>query len=106
MNPAVIVSESERCTEATLKAFGIEGIVPKTNSGVLRVLIENGFSVEQLQYSPPPRLRWVLEQLKSGNYYIQSPGHAMALINGKLVDTANLPTSTRIERIWRVTKNV
>ena len=107
-----IVNESFRCTQATLRAFGIIGI-PRTGSGCLEYLKQAGFrcteikrlqgrSLKQFQrdkVSPNPLFRL------TGSYLINTPGHAIAVINGTLVDTERKGWDSRkIQFAWRVEK--
>lgn len=95
----------DRCTfvvvNAVLKYFGKPPIsvedCPITGSEVMDVFRNNGLKIkvewEWELKSPQGRkwLRYVMEHHTKGVYYlftIKGPGHAMALIDGELVDTA------------------
>jgi hypothetical protein len=101
-----IVSSSVRCTQATLRAFGIEGI-PKLGSGCLEYLTRAGFKLQRISYSGM-KLRDISKCCGISthkNYLINTKGHAMALINGILIDTEGKGFDRRIiEFIWEVTK--
>lgn len=92
-----------RCTEATLRAFGVDGVCPVHGTGVLQALREAGY-----KWDPLPSEEWVTEggwgrddggrplgvtlgefvrSHPHGAYYLMTLGHAMALIDGNLTDT-------------------
>lgn len=102
-----ILSSSVRCTQATLRAFGIEGKIPKTGSGYLEYLVLNGFKCTRILL---PNLRMRDIPVTNGirmhrDYLINTHNHAMALINGILIDTEYKGFDKRIiEFIWGVTK--
>lgn len=101
-----IVQSSERCTEATLRAFGIEGIVPTKGSGCVGVLIRRGFELRSIRIEGYFRLSDLGKVLSDKrNYLIFTPGHAMAYVGGCLIDTANLPITAKIVMIWEVSKD-
>ncbi len=97
-----IISSSTRCTQATLRAFGIEGY-PYYGSGCLEYLTSNGFTLTHMPGYIRQSMR-LLEKLRMDrNYLIHTKGHAMALINGILIDTAKRGfDGRRIENIWIV----
>ena len=104
-----IVDSSVRCTQATLRAFGIEDAIPKTGSGCLEYLTSRGFTclrmpayegitlkrLQQFPFKPNP----------NGQYLINTKGHAIALIDGILIDTENKGFDNRsVEFCWIVQK--
>lgn len=107
-----IVSNSSRCTEAALRAFGIDAI-PKTGSGVLEQLRENGFKVwpqSQCLNETMKQLKAYIDLVDCGriaksSWLIYTKGHAMAVIEGHLIDTAGGRWNNRkIEFLWKVEK--
>lgn len=98
---ATIVSEARRCTEATLKAFGITAI-PQTGSGCLSYLTAAGYTLTEIQNVTGVRLdRFRFDPTKK--YLVNTRQHAMAVINGLLVDTMRKSfDSRRIEFMWIV----
>jgi hypothetical protein len=95
-----IVQKACRCTEATLLAFGVVG-TPKTGSGCLGFLTNAGFKLERV-----PEPNWVLhlKKFQQGAYLVLTPGHAMALIGGILVDTERKGFDRRkVQFMWKVT---
>jgi hypothetical protein len=103
-----ITKTSERCTEATLRAFGIEGVVPAKCSGILAKCIENGYEFKELQHlgDKGKALHHALKYLyRDEKYLILTPGHAMAYINGILIDTGNTDPKTIVERIFLIWKS-
>lgn len=109
-----ITNNASRCTEATLRAFGIDAI-PKFGSGVLGQLKENGFKctpIKQPKYDLKRFKNWMdrypspgSKEYYNDNYLIYTKGHAMAVIEGHLIDTERKGwNSRRIEFIWRVEK--
>ncbi len=97
-----IISSSTRCTQATLRAFGIEGY-PHYGSGCLEYLTQNGYKLQELQHHRGRKLRQASMFRKDLSFLISTKGHAMALINGILVDTERKGFDSRkIENIWIV----
>lgn len=98
-----IIRTSSRCTQATLRAFGIEGY-PHYGPGCLNYLTRAGFRLENVKEARGKSLAnfnfdW------GKKYLIFTKGHAMAHINGFLVDTShgghyNHP----FESVWIVKK--
>ncbi len=97
-------SESRRCTEATLRAFGITGI-PLTGSGCLSYLTAAGYTLTEVTNITGVRLdRFRFDPTK--RYLVNTRGHAMAVINGLLIDTMRRSfDSRRIEFLWIVSGN-
>src|SRR5690349_7050592 len=86
-----IYQETTRCAQAVMMAFGIKGY-PQTGSGCLEYLTANGFELHPIRFKWR-NLRHFLEDVRTHlavetNYLILTPGHAMALVDGFLVDTA------------------
>lgn len=88
---AHLVPDSPRCTQATLEALGIYGECPTTGGGVLEAIQRAGFTYDD------PGGDWstgrisiaqAIERFPKGRYYLSGKGHAMALVDGVLVDTA------------------
>jgi hypothetical protein len=50
------------------------------------------------------RLKHVLERFSDGVFYVVTPGHAMALIHGELVDTAVGTDRRGVAGVYRITK--
>lgn len=100
-----ITNNASRCTEATLRAFGIDAI-PKTGSGILEQLKENGYKCSLIgYYSALKGIRKAIPDFKSFSYLIYTKGHAMAVIEGHLIDTERKGwNNRRIEFIWKVEK--
>jgi hypothetical protein len=105
MTPQELIQSSERCTEVALRALGIDGIVPKTRSGSLNVLIKNGYKLERLRLLEGKTLRdaYIFFDMNA-SYLIATKGHQLACINGVFFDSALLSNSAKIENIWRVSK--
>ncbi len=98
-----IISSSTRCTQATLRAFGIEGY-PFHRSGCLEYYTKNGFKITEIKELQNISLK-IFERHyeRQYNFSIHTKGHAMALINGILVDTERKGFDSRkIENIWIV----
>lgn len=115
----LIVQSSARCTEATLKAFGVEGI-PTQGSGCLEFLTNAGFILTRVQVNgvklfntehslcTMSKLNNIFKGSliwKGYNYIVLTPGHAMAIVDGILIDTEHKGwDGRRIEYIWKVEK--
>lgn len=96
-----IINKASRCTEATLAAFGIQGI-PKFGPGILDYFKNNGFRTDRLVSKEIEVVRH-LKALK-GDWLIFTRGHAIALRNGILVDTERRGFDSRhVEFIWKIT---
>ena len=103
LEAAAIVSKATRCTEATLMAFGINGIVPQRGSGCLQHLRDHGFNLRFIPDMQNIPLHY-LERNRS-SLLIFTHEHAMALVDGILIDTMKQGFDNRkIEHIWEVTK--
>lgn len=96
-----IVSTARRCTEATLAAFGVKGI-PLNGSGCLQHLTQAGFTLTEVQGVTGVRLdRFRFDPTKK--YFVKTREHAMAVIDGVLVDTERRSfDSRRIQFLWIV----
>lgn len=102
-----------RCTEATLNAFGIWGEVPHTGLGVLETLCKNGYGyageedgrLTKFGRVSHGTVRAFMKAHPTGDYYISTEGHAMALRDGLLTDTAERGIDGRIVRTaYRIRK--
>ena len=103
----------QRCTAVSInalcKAFRLPGIllndVPVDNPGVLRVLDSKGLS-----YAPDPQavgrtLQQFVNMHKMNAWYLLTPGHALALINGELFDAENKGADGRkLQAGFRITR--
>jgi hypothetical protein len=82
-----------RCTQATLEAFGIQGVCPIHGAGVTQALVSNGY---KFRVSPwyfdrafsDPKLGDFIKDHPTGAYVLSTASHSMALIDGVLTDTA------------------
>ena len=76
-----------RCTQATLEALGIYGICPTTGLGVIEAIKGSGkkYSLKVQQVT----VGYALKNFMKGHYYLSGCGHAMALVDGILTDTAD-----------------
>lgn len=93
-----------RCTQATLEAFGIFGVCPRTGIGMLEALKAAGFKIryentETMKQYGEEGLRSFIESHPTGSYYLCSEGHAMALVNGKLTDASRRKVTNKI-KVW------
>lgn len=90
----ILNEESNRCTNVTLKAFGICVNDPViSGAGVMQHLQNNGFKIKVMdfdyyKYAKKP-LKLFVQDHPTGSYIISTQGHSMALIDGKLHDAAN-----------------
>jgi hypothetical protein len=102
----------QRCTAVTcnalLKDFHLRPIllndVPVDHPGVLRILTERG-----LAYRPEQTNSRTVQQFvnihKLYDWYLLSPGHAMALIRGELFDAENRgPDARPLEAAFQITR--
>ena len=95
-----IVRTSTRCTQAVLRAFNIEGY-PYTGSGCLEYLTKNGYSI--MPVIGIKTIKECINKFPSGvSLIILTKGHVIAIINGILVDTASVRSSTKVKYIWLV----
>ena len=87
-----------RCTAVTvnalLKHFAKPGIqlsqVPETQPGVLAILDQMGLAYRPEMTGVGRTLQQFAAFHQTGAYYLATPGHAVALINGELFDAENL----------------
>ncbi len=95
--PPYDAPENIRCTEATLRALGVEGQCPIYGVGVLGALTNAG--IRWRPYGMGPKWaeeeQWLGRTLRSfvaahprGRFYLSTRSHAMALVDGRLTDTA------------------
>lgn len=82
-----------RCTNYTLKAFGIEvAHEVKTDLEICKILRANGFYtgsyVDYLDYMEEPIGKFITDH-PTGSFVLGTSQHSMALIDGKLYDTAS-----------------
>lgn len=99
-----IVNQSSRCTQATLRAFGIEGY-PHYGTGTLQFLAGAGFIEVRISLPTTITMKHFHKYYmnSSKNYLINTKGHAMACIGGVLVDTERKGWDRRvIEFVWEV----
>lgn len=91
-----------RCTQATLEALGVYGRCPQYGTGVLEALIGAGL---RTRIHDVPQgglgLRTVIQARPHGRWYLCSQGHAMALVDGVLIDTSERRVSDRI-KVWAI----
>jgi hypothetical protein len=83
--------EARRCTETVLMQFGIFGRRPHTGIGVLGALMENGWTYRPVEVDGAEyrgTVRRFCREHPTGRYYVATSGHAMAVIDGVLVDSA------------------
>jgi mRNA-degrading endonuclease RelE of RelBE toxin-antitoxin system len=82
--------ESDRCTQSVLMQFGIFGECPKTGLGLLEVLMKHGWTYRAVEVDGQPfrgTVKQFYDRFKEGKFYIASSGHAMAMIDGLLIDS-------------------
>lgn len=86
-----------RCTQATLEALGIYGKCPLTGLGVIEAIQDSGkkYSLRLQQVT----VGYALKHLDKGSYYLSGCGHAMALVNGVLTDTAEGGVKRKVDVI-------
>lgn len=92
----------ERCTQATLKAFNIDAC-PVHGTGVIEKLQNAGWKYKLIN-TKGIKLEDFIKSHKKGKYYISTAGHSMALINGKLTDTAKGTGKRKIQVALEVYK--
>lgn len=99
---------SGRCTNESAKALGaivktIEGVEQniKTGTGVLQALRESGKSVKPIEIDNKTSfsLGEFIQSHPEGRYYLFNDNHAMALIDGELIDTD--PKGAIADKGWR-----
>lgn len=99
-----------RCTEAALRMLGIPyERKPMNGLHVLSDIRRAGFRCELLDvteggnYSGPDmRLDRFVAEHPTGSYYIVTAGHAMALVDGALCDTAHGTGRRRVVAAYRI----
>ena len=98
-----------RCTNATLKAFGIEVSHDVIHgAGVVSLLQRNGYSLEVPSWwddraFSQPKLSEFIAAHPTGSYVVVTANHSMALIDGRLIDTANGTGRRVVKYVYRVT---
>lgn len=103
-------AEVQRCTEAVLMQFGIFGRRPRTGLGVLEALQNAGWRYRAVGTDLEPfrgTIRRFCQLHPTGTYYVATSGHAMALVDGVLVDTAERgPDGRRVIGAFHVYRRV
>lgn len=103
---AHLVPDSPRCTQATLEALGIYGECPLTIGGVLEAIQCAGYSYNDPMgdpYGTHITLAQAIERFPKGRYYLSGKGHAMALVDGVLTDTAGGGYRRRVD-VYEITE--
>ena len=102
-----IVDSSVRCTNAVMQAFGLDKhTVPLTGSGCLSYLRAAGYVCTRLPLFQSKSLAQLKSETHDGSFLIATKGHAIAVIDGVLIDTMRMGWNSRkVEFAWRVTKN-
>lgn len=102
-----IINSSTRCTEATLKAFGIAGY-PTQGSGCLEFLTRAEYRLTSILLKGRVSMKNMEYQLSNQkNYLINTDKHAMACIKGVLVDTMREGwNKRRVLFAWEVSKRI
>lgn len=84
--------DSRRCTETVLNQFGIFGKTPRTGDGVIAALVKAGWALRSTGWSGDTPFRGTVRQFceerPTGRFYFATDGHALALIDGLLVDSS------------------
>lgn len=92
-----------RCTRAVLEAFGVDGVTPRNGLQVLDALADAGYNVSLTQDWNGAPLREFVRAHPRGFYYLVTRGHALALVDGTLVDTQKKgPDGRRIQGVAKV----
>lgn len=82
------VDQEWRCTRATLEAFEIKGKSPKMGTGVIDALLSDGRKLKTVGTRPHGTVEAFCAAHLTGDFYVMTDLHAMALRDGILVDTA------------------
>lgn len=101
-----IVNTTTRCTEATLKAFGISGY-PLCDTGTLEFISRAGYQLTPIKFKEGITLKkfYVDHVDMTKDYHIKTQSHAMACIKGVLIDTMREGwNKRRVLFAWEVTK--
>lgn len=103
----------QRCTAVTvnalLKDFHLRPItldeIPVDHPGVLRILDAKGLSYKPYPYEAGRTVQQFVAIHKLYDWYLLTPGHAMALIRGELFDAENKGADGRkLEAVFQVTR--
>jgi GNAT superfamily N-acetyltransferase len=84
--------DSTRCTQTVLMQFGIFDRAPRDGLGMLETLMKHGWTYAAVDDLGSP-FRGTVKQFyedprfQVGSYYIVTSGHAMAMVDGLLVDS-------------------
>jgi hypothetical protein len=98
----------DRCTNYTLSAFGIDITTPiRGFPQIKRLLRDNGYSIGgyevYLDYIDQP-IKLFIDDHPKGMYLLGTSKHAMALIDGVLIDSANGTNRRKLELAYQVIK--
>lgn len=87
----------QRCTEAALAALGVSGWSPKYGTGVMLVLEdEGGYRVSDTIEGTLGEARQLCAHGIWYLFTVHGAGHAMALVDGVLTDTAGISDRRRV----------
>ena len=81
----------DRCTEIVLAQFGIFGEKALNGLDVTSALMKHGWTYRPVQLNGEPfrgTVKQFYDTFKTGKYYFATSGHALAMIDGMLVDSA------------------
>jgi hypothetical protein len=100
--------DAKRCTNVTYKALtGKEAT--KTlmyGTSLTEELGNNGFSYRMtLEHLMGKTLKALINENPKGKFYIATSGHALAFVNGKLIDTMGGGLRKKIQYIFEVKEN-
>jgi hypothetical protein len=102
-----------RCTAVTanalLKHFAKPAItlakVPETDLGVLRILTEAGLAYQPAATATGRTVQQFIALHGHGAWYLVTPGHAMALVDGNLFDAENRgPDGRKLVQAYAITR--
>jgi hypothetical protein len=100
-----VLVESMRCTQATLEALGVKGVCPRTGTGVIGALTDAGIKWKPIVLDRYPTVQKFVKDNPKGSFYLSTRGHAMALVDGELIDTElKGPNKRKLQAIIEIIK--
>ncbi len=94
-------ADSTRCTQSVLMQFGIFGVAPRDGGALLQTLTANGWTYHVLDFTGT--VKKFYETHPTGKYYLYTPGHALAMYEGLLVDSEGKgPNRRQVQGAWQI----
>lgn len=96
--------DQNRCTAHAMRALGIQGISPMKSIGCVLAAGDHGYEHKLMFFpsadgfsTPETRYADFVNAHPTGSYLIFTPGHCIALVDGKITDTMHFKVTNRVK---------